>query len=326
MNQILTCETVESGRRILLNNVKRMCIFFMLFGGILLGEGCLNLYTNLSTVANVEKPIVIGHQSGGKTIFDINSSIGVKKIIYAWANGEETILDQNDQNFTSFEIENRIGENDLILKIIDSEGNTITYNNIKIVYDQQEVPPPVEDPTSGLVTDEDWQKAIENDKSAPLVTLGAEKGKVVIMAVDDIKMSYVIYKWNEDGEETKITGLSEDEKSLNARIDAMKGDNKLFIKAYDFAGNVKEMDKDVHGTDGPKITVNREDDKIKVNVTDDYGITKIEYNFNGEETTVENIEGTSYNFDLDLVDGDNYIIINAFEGSVKTEYKGKTKK
>ena len=117
-----------------------------------------------------------------------------------------------------------------------------------------------------------------------------------------------------------------DEKTLNARIDAIKGNNKIKIKAYDKAGNVKELEKEVHGTDGPKITVKKDSGKIIVNVTDEFELTKIEYNFNNAEKTIDNIEGTTYEFSLDLQDGENFIIVNAYEGNVKTEYKGKTTK
>ena len=174
-------------------------------------------------------------------------------------------------------------------------------------------------------TDVDWETAVANDKIEPMVSLSSEKGKVIITASDDVLMSNVVYSWN-GGEETTVTGLSDDEKSLVAKIDALKGDNKIKVKAYDKAGNVKEIEKDVHGTDGPQISVKKDDGKLYINVSDEYGITKIEYNFNNDIKTIENIEGTTYDFTLDLIDGENFIIIDAYEGTVKTEYKGKTTK
>ena len=172
---------------------------------------------------------------------------------------------------------------------------------------------------------EDKKTAIENDKNPPTISLTAEPGKVIITVSDDVMMDYVAYSWN-DGEEVRITGLSADEKTLSEKIDALKGDNKLKIKAYDKAGNVKEIEKDVHGTDGPEISVTKSDTQLMIKVTDEYKITKIEYNFNNEEKTIDNIEGNTYEFNLDLVDGENFIIIKAYEGNVKKEYKGKTTK
>lgn len=174
-------------------------------------------------------------------------------------------------------------------------------------------------------TEVDWETAVANDKTEPMVSLSSESGKVIITATDDVLMSYVVYSWN-GGEEITVTGLSDDEKSLIAKIDALKGDNKIKIKAYDKAGNVKEIEKDVHGTDGPQINVKRDDEKIFINVSDQYGITKIEYNFNNDIKTIENIEGTNYDLTLDLKDGENTIIIDAYEGTVKNEYRGMTTK
>lgn len=138
-------------------------------------------------------------------------------------------------------------------------------------------------------------------------------------------MSYITYAWNDEPEVT-VTGLSEDEKSLNVEIDAKKGNNTLKIKAYDKAGNVEALEKEVHGTDGPKIDVKKDNNKIIVKVTDEYGITKIKYNFNGAEETIDNLNQNEYEKELDLIDGENYIIIEAYEKTVKTEYKGKTTK
>lgn len=328
MNQILSFQNTANGRKILLKNTRNLGIFLILFALVLIIEGSWNLHTNLNKKSDVDKPIVVGQRSADKTIFNVKSNIGVQKIIYMWNNGEESIIEKNGEKETIFEIENRIGINELIIKIVDSNGNTITYDNIKIVYEEGE-----EDDGLGAPDEEqnqekenvDWETAVASDKIPPTVTLTAEKGKVVITASDDVRMSHVVYSWN-NGDETTVTGLSEDEKSLSARIDCLKGDNKIKIKAYDKAGNVKEIEKDVHGTDGPKIVVKKDEGKILVNVTDEYGITKIEYNFNGEEKTIDNIEGTSYDITLDLQDGENYVIINAYEGNVKTEYKGKTTK
>lgn len=338
MNQILSFKSTENGRKILMKNTRNLCIFLIIFAMILLIEGAWRLYTNLNKEVSVSEPEIIGYGKSDKTVFNVKSDVGIKKIVYAWNGAEESTIEKNGEKEFSFEIKNRIGVNDLILKTVDVEDATVTYENIKIVYDQNNITPPVqngEEEDDGLgeleegdspTPDEiDWEQAVANDKTEPTVTLTSGQGKVVITASDDVKMSYVTYSWNE-GEETTVTGLSEDEKTLSAEIDALRGDNKLKIKAYDKAGNSKEVEKSVHGTDGPQITVKRDDGKLNINVTDEFGITKIEYNFNNEEKTIENIEGTNYEFSLDLVDGKNFIIINAYEGNVKSEYKGMTTK
>ncbi|MBR2744709.1 MAG: hypothetical protein IKE01_05400 [Clostridia bacterium] len=323
MNQILSFQTSAGGRKILFKNTKNLCIFLIIFAIALICSGGYRLYVNINKEADIAKPVIVGHINGNKTTFNIKSNIGLQKIIYAWNNGEDCVITSAGEHEKNIEIDNRIGVNELKLKIIDSDNNTITYDNIKIVYDED---------SSMLINDDNQQnqtisleEALKNDKTPPVISLSAETATVVVDAIDDLKMSYILYSWN-GGEETKVTGLSEDERTLTAKIDALKGYNKIKIKAYDLAGNVKEIEKEVHGTGGPKIAVTREDDQIVVNVTSEYGITKIEYDFNEEVKTIDNIEGNTYELRLDLVDGVNYIVMSAYEGSVKAEYKGKTTK
>lgn len=324
MNQILSFQNSANGRKILMKNVRKLGIFLIIFALIFIGEGGWNLYRNLNKKVNIYAPEIVGYRNLEKTSFSVKSKYGIQKIIYAWNNGEETTINKSGEQETTFEIENKIGVNDLLLKIVDSNGNTASYDNIKIAYEEDDgLGAPEDDTNTDL--NQDWQTAVENDKTEPVITVTAEKGKIVITASDDIKMSYVTYSWN-DGEETRITGLSEDEKTLTAKIDAMKGDNKIKIKAYDKAGNFKEYEKNVHGTDGPKIVVKKDGDKIIANISDEFGITKVEYIFNNEEKTIDNIEGNSYDLSFDLKDGENFVIIRAYEGNVKSEYKGKTTK
>ena len=323
MNQILMFRNTENSQRIIKTNAKHLCIYLILFALILVGEGGWKLYTNLKKEVYVSKPEITGNIDLDKTVFNVKSEVGIKKITYAWNNGEETTINKFGEKEFSFEVNNPIGVNELALKSYAVDGSTVTYNTIKIVYDEPD--DEFGGPDAAIPQEVDKKTAIENDKNPPTISLTAEPGKVIITVSDDVMMDYVAYSWN-DGEEVRITGLSADEKTLSAKIDALKGDNKLKVKAYDKAGNVKEFEKDVHGTDGPEISVTKNDTQLMIKVTDEYEITKIEYNFNNEEKTIENIEGNTYEFALDLVDGENFIIVKAYEGNVKKEYKGKTTK
>ena len=312
MNQILAFRSVEGSKKQIKRVIKFFCFFVIIFSLILIAEGVLGYLKNKNKKVDINTPEVNISRNGDITILNIYSDIGVQKILYSWNDGLENTIQKTGEKELSAEISTTIGINDLNVKIIDSDGNIITYDPIKIIYEQP-------------VVEENWEVAITTDITEPTISLSATKGKVVINVSDDVKMSYITYSWN-GGEETKITGLSSDEKLVTAEIDVMKGDNKLLIKAYDKAGNVKELEKDVHGTDGPQIKVTKEADEIIVKITDEYEITKIEYDFNGEIKTIDNINEKSYEMRLKLIDGDNYIIVSAYEGNVKSEYKGKTKK
>ena len=313
MNQILSFGHAGDSKKQINKVIKSFSFFIIILAIILIIEGILGYKKAKEKKVYVERPDIDVIRNGDVTILDISSKIGIEKVIYFWNDGIENTVEKNGEKNFELEIGTTIGTNDLNLEIVDSEGNQIKYDPIKISYEN----------TSE--NGENWQVAVNNDKTEPIVSLGAKKGKVTINASDNVRISYVTYSWN-GGEETKITGLSEDEKSLSAEIDVLKGDNKLIVKAYDVAGNVATVEKDVHGTDGPDIKVKKENDEIVINVEDQFGITKIYYNFNGEEKTIENINEKTYEIRLKLIDGENYVIIEAYENNVKNEYKGKTTK
>ena len=107
------------------------------------------------------------------------------------------------------------------------------------------------------------------------------------------------------------------------------GENKISISAY--ADSLKSdyentFTKKVYGTNGPKISALRDGNEIIINITDENNITKVTYNFNGEEKTVDNINKKEYQLKLNLVDGNNYIIVDAYNQNDKSQYKGKTTK
>lgn len=313
MNQILSLGHMENSKKQINHVIKYFSLFIIIFAVILIIEGIIGYKKAKGEKVYIERPNIDVMRNGDTTILSISSKIGIDKIVYFWNDGIKNTIEKNGEKDFELELETTIGKNDLNLEIIDLDGNSIRYNPIKISYE-------------GLPEEEeDWKVAITKDKTEPIISLGATKGKVTINASDNVKMSYITYSWNE-GEEIKVTGLSEDEKSLNTEIDVMKGDNKLIVKAYDLAGNVATAEKVVHGTDGPSIKVKKENDEIVINVEDEFGITKIEYNFNGEEKTIEDINEKKYEIRLKLINGENYIIVEAYENNVKNEYKGKTTK
>lgn len=327
MNQILSFENMMDSKEHINKVIKFFSFFIISFAVILIIEGALGYKNFKDQKINIDTPEIKIEKNDGTTILKINSTIGIKKIIYSWNDGEEDIIEKNGETTTEEEIINLIGVNDLNLKIVDVDGNTIKYDPVKIVYEgnnesDETITQPEETTQS---EDENWEIAVANDKTKPTISLSSVNGKVIIEASDDVRMSYVVYSWN-DGEEIKVTGLSTDEKTLKAEIDTPVGNNKLKIKAYDKAGNVEEKEKDIQKADKPEIKVVRDDDEIIVSVTSEVNITKIDYKFNGEEKTIDNINDISYEFRLNLKDGENFIIVTAYQNDVKSEYKGKTTK
>lgn len=314
MNQILTYKTEKSKKIKLEKNLRFFVVVIIVFGIIFLAEGITGLIKGKNANIKIgETPQINITKAEGNTILNIKSNIGIQKLIYSWNDGIEETLEENGKTNFEAEIPTTIGTNKLNLKIIDSNSNTIIYEPITINYEN-------DNPTA-----EELEQAISNDKTKPTISIESKKGKIVITAKDDVKMSYVTYKWN-DGEEQKVTGLSSDEKTLTAEIDSKnvkEGTNKLTVNAYDKAGNVETIEKDVQGAKGSEIVVNQENDNIVINVKNDINITKIEYNFNGEDKTIDNINQKEYQFTLQLKDGENTIKISAYNDTLKSDYENK---
>lgn len=308
MNQILSFQTIGNSKIQLKKVIRFFSIFIILFALILVIEGSFGYYKNKNKkVVIKETPDINIQRDNGTTILNITSNIGVQKVIYSWNDGIEDSVEEGGKNNVEVKIPTTIGTNDLNIKIIDSNGNTIVYNPVKISYEENV----------------NWEEAIKTDKTKPKVSIESVKGKIVITATDDVKMSYVTYSWNGE-EENKITGLSDDEKTLTTEIDSTnvkKGTNKLIVKAYDKAGNVETVEKEVQGANGSEIKVNQENGELVVNVKNDINITKIEYNFNGEEKTIDNINQKEYTFKLQMKDGENKISISAYADALKSDYQ-----
>lgn len=312
MNQILSFKTIGNSKVQLKKVIKFFSVFIIFFGIILATEGAFGYYQNKNKKVIIgETPNISIKRNNDITILNITSKIGVHKIIYSWNDGIETTMEKSGEKELEVEIPTMLGTNDLNIKIVDSNGNTITYDSVKIAYD------------GAQDTNENWEEAVKNDKTKPILTVESVKGRIVITAKDDVKMSYVTYSWNGE-EENKVTGLSDDEKSLTTEIDSRsvkKGTNKLVVKAYDKAGNVETVEKEVQGANGSEIQVNQEDDNIVIKVKNDINITKIIYTFNGEEKTIDNINKNEYEFKLPLKDGENKISISAYADSLKSDYE-----
>lgn len=317
MNQILTFRTAEDSKKQLKKVIRFFCIFIILFAMVFIAEGVNNYLKTRKVDIKVIPPEITVERANEKSILKIDSEVGIREVRYYWnimregISGNTTKEGLNGKKNARIEIPTLNGTNELIIEILDENGSLIKYEPIVIAYDvssDQQV---------------DWETAVKNDKTKPSVKLEGADGKIKISATDNLKMSYVSYKWN-DGQEVVVSGLSEDEKSIVESIDVMEGDNKLIVKAYDRAGNEEVIEKDIKGVKGPSIKVVKENSQIIINVEDENKITKIYYNFNGEEKTIENIEGKTHEIKLDLVEGDNYVIIDAYRDDIKSTYKGKT--
>lgn len=320
MNQILTFCTTEDSQKRIKNATIFFCVLIIIFGLIFIAEGVFGIYTQKNQKLDVVTPYIKLERAGEVSRLNISSEAGIKKVKYYWKIlSEDNTGKTTEQNFNgdkkiSLDISTLNGTNELYIEVLDGNNNYTKYEPMMISYQMD---------NNGDVVD--WDTAISNDKTNPKISLEAESGKIKIKAVDNLKMSYIAYHWN-DGAETTITGLSEDEKTVQESVDVPEGSSTLYVRAVDRAGNEEKYEKKIQGVKGPNLTVGKDGNQIVINVTDDEKITKIEYNFNNQVETIDNINSKTFEKRLDLVDGDNFIIVEAYRDDVKSTFKGKTTK
>ena len=115
---------------------------------------------------------------------------------------------------------------------------------------------------------------------------------------------------------------------IKQTIDVEKGTKRLVISAYDKSGNKQTVSKKIIGSNGPTVTASISNGNFVIKVTDEFGLTKIEYTHNDELFTINDLpqNATEYEFTIPVKDGDNYVKVNAYENGIMTEFKCKKTK
>lgn len=167
----------------------------------------------------------------------------------------------------------------------------------------------------------------KTDKTKPTITIENKNGKLLVISKDDSSLEYFSYQW--EGEEEQVTKpTEEDPTTIEQEIEVQKGTKQLTLTAVDKFGNMQVLNKKIIGSNGPEIKVSLSNGNFVVNVSDEFGITKIVYTHNQVEHTVEDIPqgAKEFEFNVPVTEGDNYLKINAYENSIMTEYKCKKTK
>ena len=302
MNQILITND-ENGvsSRGMKPVVRFFIVAIIIFAIILICEGAFNLYNSLSQKnKDYAKPELTSEKAGSSLNLTLNGEIGINKFVYSWNGGNETTLSGNGKKQVSFDIEMPQGDNKLSSYVIDVEGNKTKFEDISVSFTDTE------------------------DTVKPVISLQNVSGKLEVTATDETEIDYLSYQW-EEAEEVKVNVSEEDKKIIKTTIDVEKGTKKLTLVAVDKSGNKQTVTKKIIGSNGPTIKASLSNGNFVIKVTDEIGITKIEYTHNEEAYTVEDLpEGAKeYEFKVPLKEGDNYLKINAYENGIMTEYKCK---
>lgn len=127
------------------------------------------------------------------------------------------------------------------------------------------------------------------NKSIPVVSAERNGNSVKVIVKNDIGIKTIKYSWN-DSAETVVQGRNKNQ--VETTINIIPGNNKLNMTVIDsnngtttYVKNYVQEEKD---TTEPVITVQNEDPRIKITVTDDTALDYIIYKYgDNEEVKVE---------------------------------------
>ena len=152
------------------------------------------------------------------------------------------------------------------------------------------------------------------DKIKPEIKIQTEGSKIIATATDETEMDYIVYSLN-DGQEIKVSDRI-DTKNIKAEIELDRVEsNNIRISAVDKGKNTSVYTQEIDVYVGkPTIEFAAEPDLSKIYVSVKYakGLTKIEYEFNGEKFEEKfTTPKKEYEFEVNCKEGYNIISVKA---------------
>lgn len=292
MNQILSVENKKKGKNKGPVEIKKVTRFFaiviLLFGFLLMGKGSYAIVKNMNLIPNQNqdvKPTIDLVKEQDKMIsFKATYKRELVKIVYQWNDGEEKEIPGNGSNVIEGNIELPVGQNVLNIKIVDIRGQETSY-----------------------------KKEYTVDAEKPQLAIGAEDGKVKIIAKDMVALSYITYRWD-DQEEKKVEPKEDSKAQIEITIDTLKGKHDLTVVAVNSNNLSETVTRGITGATEPKTWAEQDKDIIYIHATDEDGVNIIDIVLNGKKYKVDYTTQPSKEIvlPLRLQQGENRISIKAY--------------
>lgn len=290
MNQILF---VQDKKRNNPQDTKKIVLFFsvaiIIFGIILFGQGVYGVYTNKEK-SNEKKEeekttqIQLSQIDTGEILITVESKIGISELIYHWNSDASQTISTNGKTTIQEKISMPVGQNTLIVKTIDVNGN-----------------------------EETKQDTFTLNVDKPEINLSLVGSNLKITVNSKVDLSYITYKWNTNDEQ-KIDMLTfEDKTKFEKEIEIPKGKNTLLVTATDIYNNKSEKSQEIKGVTKPKSRPVIQGEYIFFEViSEEENITLVEFTFNGKDYRIgpEVIgESKRVTYKMKLEEGMNYLKI-----------------
>ncbi len=294
MNQILVTGTSNKSKGGPLQ-LKTVGIIFavaiLILGAVIAGMAIFSQAGGNEAQKQASIPLLEVTQNGAAVTLNITHDSAIDKIMYNWNDEEEVVLQGRGRNIIEEVISATTGTNMLNIRVVDIFGKEATYSKEIIVE--------------------------SSDVTKPQIELIVEDMKIKISVRDETELAYVEFHWN-DEDETVLEPREDSKQVIEERIDIIKGENTLRVKAVDTAGNVEEKEQKYKGSTKPTVQMVKEGGNVKISVTHEQNIQKIEYIINGllyttdPENTGVALGVTEYTYSFPLATGENEITVRAY--------------
>ena len=289
MNQILYRKKENKST---IADVKKIVLFFafsiIVFGVAMLGQGIYAVSRNINYNKMLEnaRPEISVEQEGQYLRVQISHIKPISKIEYSWNNDEETIIDGKEKTNIMERIELPAGNNSFNMLVTDIDNKKSEFTK-----------------EYTIETGRDIQK--------PNIDLNIVGNFIKLSVTDDTALSYITYRWNED-EEKRIEPEGNENAKIEDSIEILKGKNTLTIIAVDSSNNTITKKEIFEGLTKPTIELYIDGDSFVIFAKHEKGIEHMEYTLNGQKVSVQIEPGPEMQYRQKLLDGYNYISVQAF--------------
>lgn len=308
MNQILSVQknNEKKKNKSKINiDMKRMAfiisIIMIIFGITCIGKGAFAIMENVDFENKLESavPQISIEQDGQSVIISVSHIKNIDSISYSWNNDETKKINGNNSNYVSEVIELPRGNNTLSVTALDVTGKKETAKK-----------------DFSIDTGKDIQK--------PTVEISVVGNYIKIVAKDDLELSYLTYRWNDEQEEI-IHPTSGDNAKIETQIEIKRGQNSLTVIAVDAGNNTTKREEKFAGLTKPVVDVKADGDSLIIYAKHDVAIDRIEYTLNGQKYSIQYTPGPEMQYRQKMTEGYNKISVQAYstDGTMGT-FEGET--
>ncbi len=289
-NNYTSKKVVGINKIVIFFSISIIILGFCLIGGSIYAKEQINEEVE----ANATPLVNITRNDNNNTIeISVSHIRGIKQITYQWNEGEEQVINENNQKNVTETIDLIGGKNILTVTVTEENGQTVRYQK---------------------------EYSLGN---IPTITLeNVDNGVKIISYAEDI-IDYITYSWDE-GEETTI---EVGDQNYEGVISAPKGRHSLKITVVDQQGIPAEKTTTVIGATVPviKVQLGKKDDGLYfvINIQDEDNLKNVKITLNDQEAENIEVNDKTYYAEIKLEDGENRLMIEAenSNGLTATEKK-----